>query len=191
MNIKKYVILDNNKPNIFFDMDGVMAEYNNVPYKKLYEQGYFYNLKPIENTINTIKNFIEDDKYNIYVLSSVLADSDYAAIEKRNWLHKYLPELNDDFILFTICGYDKRDFIEKNLTENDILIDDYTPNLQNWSRNIDNSKGKAIKFINGINNKKGTWKGVKISYKSDTLFRDIIKYTNHTNPIIMKAGITK
>lgn len=174
MEINKYNITENGKPNFFFDMDGVMAEYNNVPYKILYEKHYFYNLKPIENTINTIKELLESNTCNVYILSSVLSDSEYALNEKREWLHKYIPELSDNKMLFTVCGYNKRDFINKELNENDILIDDYTPNLNNWTEQIGNSKGQAIKFINNINNKKGTWKGKKVNYQSGNLFSDIL-----------------
>lgn len=177
MEINKYTLVENGKPNLFFDMDGVMAEYNNVPYKVLYEKNYFYDLKPIENTINSVKELLKSNDCNVYILSSVLSDSEYALDEKREWLHKYIPELKDESMLFTVCGLNKRDFINKELNENDILIDDYTPNLKNWSEQIGNSKGQAIKFINNINNKKGTWKGKKIDYKSENLCLDILKCT--------------
>ena len=63
---------------VFFDMDGVLAEYKDVPLEELYKKGYFADLKPIEETLNAIKILSEDPQFEVHTLSAVLPENPYA-----------------------------------------------------------------------------------------------------------------
>lgn len=140
--------------NLFLDMDGTLAKfYANPNYlEKMYEQGYFENLKPYA-IVNTIKEIIaEMPIVNVYVLSACV-DTEYCEEEKNRWLDKYLPELPINHRLYVKVGENKTQ-LAKLVTHTDainLLLDDYGTNLEQWEE-----KGWiGIKFINGVNNTKG------------------------------------
>ena len=45
---------------VFFDMDGVLAEYRYVPYADMLQEGYFRDLAPQEEAVKAIKKLAED-----------------------------------------------------------------------------------------------------------------------------------
>lgn len=150
------------KQRIFVDMDGVLAKFNPIAkVEDLYTQGYFAKLPPQQNVVNAIKTLITDNKLDVYILSAAL-DSPYAKNEKNLWLNKYLPEINEIHRVFTEYGQPKENFIIGGIKNTDILLDDYTVNLNGWC-----PPGQGIKCLNGINGTHGTWQGAKIS-ASDT-----------------------
>lgn len=143
---------------LFIDMDGTLAEFHPVDtMETLYEQGYFAQLAPHENVVNGIKTFMrENPDAEVFILSSVLTDSPYAQAEKNAWLDRYLPEIGMDNRIFASCGSAKNEFVPGGVRENDVLLDDYSKNLHEWS-------GKTLKLMNGINGTKGSFQGEKIS----------------------------
>ncbi len=143
---------------LFIDMDGTLAEFHPVDtMETLYEQGYFAQLAPHENVVNGIKTFMrENPDAEVFILSSVLTDSPYAQAEKNAWLDRYLPEIGMDNRIFASCGSAKNEFVPGGVWENDVLLDDYSKNLHEWP-------GKALKLMNGINGTKGSFQGEKIS----------------------------
>lgn len=153
---------------IFVDMDGTLAKWNNVSTKDLYEKGYYRNLEPNQNLINEIKRLI-DDREDVYILSSFLSDSEYALVEKNLWLDEHLPEISCDKRIFVHYGDNKKDYIINGVTALDYLIDDYTKNLLDWKE----AGGTGIKFLNGINHTRKTWKGFLL--KADNMFSDNLK----------------
>ena len=60
----------------------------------------------------------------------------------------------------------KKDYITE-LHDSDILIDDFSKNLREWH-------GVAIKLMNGINGTKGTWCGYSVNGKATP---DVIRNT--------------
>lgn len=149
---------------LFVDMDGTLAEFKEVDtLEKLYEQGYFANLASHENVLQGIKAFIGENKNTeVFVLSSVLSDSEYALKEKNEWLDKYLPEIDQEHRIFSPCGEPKASYVPGGIDENDYLLDDYTKNLMEWNT------ARGIKLMNGINGNEGKWErlnGLKIEYK--------------------------
>lgn len=163
-----------NPRRIFVDMDGTLAKWNNVESENvLYEKGYYENLQPNENLLNAIKNLIAKGE-NVFILSSFLHDSKYALAEKNYWLDKYLPELPQDKRIFTNYGDDKSIYVIGGITNNDYLIDDYTKNLLEWKE----LGGIGIKYLNGINHSKGTWKGLLLK-DSDFISNDLETILNH------------
>ncbi len=143
---------------IFIDMDGTLAEFHPVDTMEiLYEKGYFEELPPHENVVNGIKTFMkENPETEVFILSSVLTDSPYAQEEKNAWLDRYLPEIGMENRIFLPCGIAKNEFVPGGVRENDVLLDDYSKNLHEWP-------GKALKLMNGINGTKGSFQGEKIS----------------------------
>lgn len=146
---------------LFIDMDGTLATFNQIDkIESLYEEGYFYNLKPYENVIKAVKDIIKENKeIDVYILSAYLSDSDYALKEKNAWLDKYLPEITKKKRLFLPCGENKKNYIPNGVTNNDYLLDDYTKNLFDFD-----PPGIGIKLLNNINHTKGTWLSNKIRF---------------------------
>lgn len=143
---------------LFVDMDGTLAEFHPVDtMETLYEQGYFAQLAPHENVVNGIKTFMkENPETEVFILSSVLTDSPYAQTEKNEWLDRYLSEIGMENRIFVPCGSAKNEFVPGGVRENDVLLDDYSKNLHEWP-------GQALKLMNGINGTKGSFQGKKIS----------------------------
>ena len=139
------------KLKLFIDMDGTLAEWLVDGFPYLYEEGYFFNLKPLTAVRKLIR--ILHRYYDVYILSAVLEDSPYAEHEKLAWLREYLPFIEENHVLFCRNGSSKADFIQgfMTLNKNCILIDDYSVNLDDWTQ----KGGTSVKFLNGINGKRG------------------------------------
>ena len=154
----------NQKIRLFIDMDGTLAEFKKVStLEELYEEGYFKNLKPQINVVEATRKINAERKdIEVYILSAVLEDSQYALKEKQLWLDKDLPEIDDAHRVFTICGMDKNEFIHGGISKLDFLLDDYTKNLVAWEK-----EETAIKLINNINHTKGTWRSWKVDHLQD------------------------
>lgn len=75
--------------------------------------------------------------------------------KKKAWLDKYLPEIPKERRIFCKCGDNKSDYVPKGVRINDYLLDDYTVNLRQWF-------GTGIKFVNGINDTKGSFAGDRV-----------------------------
>lgn len=140
--------------NIFVDMDGVLAEYHPRVVDYMYEKGFFKNRPPMMKSIEIVRELIKKD-YNVFILSSVI-DSIYCIDEKVEWLNKMIPELPRENQIYVPYGKVKSDYAQKFVdTKNsvNVLIDDYTVNLDNWT--LDGAL--PIKLLNQLNNTKGTW----------------------------------
>lgn len=159
---------------IFVDMDGTLAKWNNVEFEQLFEQGYYRNLEPNNDILSDVNRLIHEGK-DVYILSCVLPESKYALEEKKEWLKEYVPDLPEDKYIFVPYGQNKADYLKKHyspITNSDYLVDDYTKNLQEWK----DYGGVGIKYLNGINHTRGTWKGLMVheengnipTYASDT-----------------------
>lgn len=151
---------------LFVDMDGTLAEFKSVDsLEKLYEKGYFRNLKPQQTVVDAVKAMIQ--KYpdiEVNILSSVLSDSPHALAEKNAWLDEFLPEIPDAHRIFSPCGAEKTEYVLGGVTQEDFLLDDYTPNLNTWD-----PPAWGIKLMNGINGTKGSWKGERIGMEAPPL----------------------
>jgi 5'(3')-deoxyribonucleotidase len=123
-------------------MDGVLADFDKVPnavarYKN--EPNFFYDLEPINENVNAIKQLIAKD-YLVKILSK--SPHENADNDKRKWLAKYLPEIKNKNIIFARPHERKIDFVnelEKNFS---LLLDDYEKNIQEWR----SENGIAIKI---------------------------------------------
>lgn len=149
------------KQRLFVDMDGTLAVFQPVEQlETLYEKGYFEKLQPMDTVLAAVKNIIHEcPEIEVHILSAYLSDSPYALQEKNKWLDRYLPELPRESRVFLPCGADKKDYIPGGIRSSDVLVDDYTQNLQLWQ-----PPARGIKLLNGINHTKGTWQHDRIRY---------------------------
>ena len=143
---------------IFFDMDGVLAEYKEVPVEEYLREGYFAELAPCREALAALASLAEDPSYEVHTLSAVYAENRTAVAEKTEWLRRHLPgkALERVTSLFCLCGENKADAVPGGIRPTDILVDDYNGNLRDWEK-----QGVAIKLLNGINDKHGSWQGLR------------------------------
>lgn len=167
-------MMNERKPRLFVDMDGTLAVFNQIDkLETLYEQGYFANLTPQVNVVDAVRMVQARDEIEVFVLSAVLTDSKYAQVEKNEWLNIYLPEIDERHRIFVPCGEDKTMYVPDKILEEDVLLDDYTVNLNAWE-----PPAKGLKLLNGINGTKGTWQKSRISieHSADELADMIVDY---------------
>jgi 5'(3')-deoxyribonucleotidase len=125
---------------IYCDMDGVLADFDKVPnavarYKD--EPNFFYDLEPISENVNAIKKLIAKD-YLVKILSK--SPHEKADSDKRKWLEKYLPEIENENIIFARPHETKISFVDELEKSFSLLLDDYEKNIQEWR----NENGIAI-----------------------------------------------
>ena len=109
---------------------------------------YMTDKEELEHVLDVLK------KYNLPI-SPIL---EYAIEEKKAWVRKNLPGIEENHMIFSKEGRDKRDFIPGGFRPTDVLIDDYSANLHAWANTC-----CGIKLLNGINHTKKTWQGPCIS----------------------------
>lgn len=159
------------KQRVFIDMDGVLAEYNvDATLEDMESEGYFRNLAPNSDILAAVKYLVEENNYEVFVLSSVLPSIEKSAkADKNAWLNEYLPIIDANHRIFPLCGTDKVAAVPQ-FSSSDILCDDYSENLHKWH----SAGGKAIKILNGINGNNGTFKGLRLKIdKKDQLSNTI------------------
>lgn len=144
----------------YIDMDGVIVKYDRSAYigeDPLYMRKnahYYRELQPDFNALKFVDALARDSQINgheIYILSSLPMKGSIfneQFHDKIIWLSKWMPYIDIDHILLSVTS--KRDAVEyiqnRYLDRNDILIDDYNKNLNEWK-----TYGTAIKYCNGIN----------------------------------------
>ena len=151
---------------IFFDMDGVLAEYRiYCGEHEMQEKGYFGSLKPEWNIILAVKELVKENA-NVYILTKVFPSFfTYSMEEKREWVEKIMPFFPmDHLIMVNGEKEEKSEAIRKKLgldvNADCILIDDYNPNLYDWRKN----GGTPVKYTNGVNDKTQSFDGYRINY---------------------------
>ena len=129
--------------NIYFDMDGVLADFNAEPdgvARFRTEQGFFKRLKVLPKNAKALRKLIADGKQNIYILSAspnAAADGD-----KLAWLRKHKIKLADGNIIF--CRNHERK-VDHMKTADGILFDDYGKNIREWIDGKKNNQAYKVK----------------------------------------------
>ena len=139
------------KTKIYIDMDGTIARFHdeNLYLERMFEKGFFAGLKPFDNAVEAIKHIIDNHpNVDVYVLSATIT-TPYCLAEKNAWLDKYLPNIDKDHRIFTSLNVPKSEAIGHQLTDKDILIDDYNKNLLEWEK----AGGSSVKAKNNINHR--------------------------------------
>lgn len=148
--------------NYWFDMDGVLVKYDRSGYigeQPMYlRKGvhYFRDLQPDKKAMTVLKALSEKSEHKIYILTTVTnigALYKEHVLDKIDWLHRHCPFINTE-TQFVPAISSKRDVIEslrkpnaKMITRDDILIDDFNKNLNEWTI----AGGLAVKYLNGLN----------------------------------------
>lgn len=144
---------------VYVDMDDTIADFRGAdplkgePYdefsvRKMYDPGFFYNLKPINGALSGVRGLIRLG-FDVHILSQPVAESPHSYSEKVQWIALYFPELIRK-LHFTQ---------DKGLFYGDYLIDD---NPDKWK---DRFKGQFVEFRYGIYNE---WENV-LTYMKEKL----------------------
>lgn len=154
-----YIGINTMPIRVFIDMDGTLARFHDefdyenahkeVSLERMFEKGFFANLKPFENMISGLNEIIKEfsDKCEFFILSACVdGEPPYCKAEKNEWLDRYLPDIPRENRIFTKVGAPKSDYVE-NISEKDILIDDYNRSLRQWKA----AGGTGVKCVNNIN----------------------------------------
>ena len=183
--------------NIFFDMDGVLAEYReNCNEIDMQQEGYFATLAPFWNVINAFKKMylsLKDRCVNVYVLTKVYPNTfKYSVNEKVLWKNQYMPFLSDEnFIMVDGEVLQKSQAIKQKLgldiDETCILIDDYNANLFEWQSN----GGIAVKYVNGVNDKNKSFIGERLFFtmSSSQIYNEIINLMASIDVDVIKNSV--
>jgi 5'(3')-deoxyribonucleotidase len=140
-----------NRPIVYVDMDGVLADFfgavskaHQVKYwREIHRKnlainqiaqtpGFFKRLRPLPNSGRLIRG-VEDIAGKFSILSSpLLSDVEGSSEEKSEWLQHYLRNHQPNSIIF---DHEKYKYAKQADDTPNILIDDYETNIQLWRAN--------------------------------------------------------
>lgn len=156
------------RQRIFFDLDGVLAVWQNAPLEEVAKPGYFSALPEQKNVVKAFRLMEACPDVGLYILSSVFADG-HSEDDKRSWVSAHL-NLPKEQQIYCPYGQEKAMALEKTggVNPSDVLVDDFSRNLRSWP-------GISVKLYNGINGTKGTWDGYSIhaSMKPEILAKQL------------------
>lgn len=142
------------KRRLFVDMDGTMVTWRAAEREEdLLEPGFFLNAPANIEVVKAVNALSGDQDVEVFSLSAYFTESAYALQEKNEWLDTR-TKIRGENRVFCPYGADKTLFVPGGIRPDDVLLDDYTPNLVAWAK-----RGCAVKLLNGINGTKGTWTG--------------------------------
>lgn len=114
---------------IYVDMDDTIADFigvENAVERFREEPDFFYNLKPLLENLNAIKQVLENPNFRVFILTA--SPSERCDNDKRKWLAEYLPNLPKKNIICCRIGENKGDYMKYR----GALLDDYGKNVRQW-----------------------------------------------------------
>lgn len=127
---------------VYIDMDDVLCDFSgafkaalmknpNIAYPQS-QYGFFTNLSPINDAIDSVKKLINSEQYNPYILTAPSFQNPLCYTEKRVWIEKYFG-----------LEFTKKLIISPNkaLLKGDYLIDDMSE-----GKGQDKFEGKLLQF---------------------------------------------
>lgn len=133
----------NKELNVYVDMDGVLAnfaEQENAVERFEKERGFFQRLSPMQKNVNAVRFLNQLKNVNVFILSA--SPNRKADKDKKIWLKKYLPELENTQIIIMRNGKKKVDYMK---TADGLLLDDYGQNCREWT--YYNLLNQAVKIL--------------------------------------------
>lgn len=131
------------KLNVYCDMDGVLAnfaEQENAVERFEVEKGFFQKLRPMEKNVYALRVLNQLKNINVYILSA--SPNRQADKDKKIWLKKYLPELENHQIIIMRNGKKKVNYMKSG---EGLLLDDYGKNLREWCE--ENLLNQGVKIL--------------------------------------------
>lgn len=138
-----------NKTILFLDMDGCVADFEkgtNGDIKNMFKPGFFRNLPVLEEGLNETIEEIQKQGITVKILSKACVkkgDKRFIGqmIDKVEWVKEHIPCIDELNIIIQGSDEDKGSIVELYKHHECVLVDDYTPNLANWTF----AGGKGIK----------------------------------------------
>ena len=135
-----------NSINVYFDMDGVLCDFDggvnemchvdirDVTDDEMWDKiksvdHFFYNLRPINSGVNLLKSCIGWG-YNVEILTAIPKEKRHvteAADDKIKWIH---DNISPSIKVNIVTREEKKNFC---LNNTDILIDDFKCNIDEWN----------------------------------------------------------
>lgn len=162
------------KKLLLVDMDGTLARFHDEEkyLERMYEQDFFFKLKPFEQALRGIKKLIalHADEVDVNILSTSISDN--CSKDKYRWCDEHLPEIPREKIILTPVGEDKMRFITITDQDASFLLDDYNANLENTKT----TTVIPIKAVNNINDKGRVgkiWQGYRCNVCSEDFYEQL------------------
>lgn len=144
------------KKIIFIDLDDTIADFlgsevfkDRIDIYKMFEPGFFFNLKPVDGALSGVRALIEMG-WDVYILTQPVAESAHSYSEKVQWIGMWFPELIRKVNMVQ----------DKGLVKGDFLIDD---NEKKWKERFESNGGKFVHFRYNKDDREGNarhWRAI-------------------------------
>ena len=109
---------------------GLVCKDTEVLYDILDERSFFFNMEPMPGAVEYFQKLLDDDRYDVVVVTQPPRCAEFAVRDKRRWILKHFP--NFDLKNMVFCH-------RKTLVKGDLIFDDKPEHLSGWK--IANPKG--------------------------------------------------